>query len=442
MLTGCASQRQLDAFNSRFEKGDLVGADQAAGKIDPNSGPVGNNLLWALQRGAVARAQQDYEKSNVWFDRAEEMLKHWATSNRMMDVVGTAMVNENTIPYRGQDYDAIMVNTYKAMNFMALGKDDLARVEFNRAMDRQLRARERFNKEIQEVKERIKSDKNRDKVNIDKTLENPDLKDRIRQEYPGLYNFEAYPDFVNPFSTYLAGLFFMITGDPGKAVDLLKESTGMLLDNQTVAQDFAAVNQWLDRNKTPDPCVWIVYEAGLGPVKEEIRIDLPLYLVSDDVIYTGIALPKLVPRDRVPGFLEIHTDKGWVRTELVASMDRVAQTELSKEFPGILARAVLSAVAKAAMQHAFLKQDSTGGAMMGFITTVYTQVSTRADLRIWTALPKEFHVARVPLPAEGPLHVRLGGQSLEIPLGQGQYTLVIIKKVSSESRPIWEVITR
>jgi hypothetical protein len=445
VLGGCNIPRgHLTKFNQFYEQGNLVGAQGYAQKLaKTKSDPTGDDLLWALQMGAVERARKDFSQSNQWFDRAEEMMKSLDAAFKGLDVVGSTLVNETVLPYRGEAYDGIMVNTYKALNFMAMGNDEYARVEFNRALDRQMRARERFNQEIQKVKDKMAADQNGKKVNYSETVENPDLKTRVGNQYPGLYDFQAYPDFVNPFSTYIAGLFFTMTGDPAKAVDLLKESAGMLPDNRTVAEDFESVQRWLDRGQAPEPAVWVVYESGLGPVKEEFRIDLPLILVTRKVYYAGIALPRLVFRSRAAESLEVESSGSRVRTELVADMDRVIQTEFSKDYPGILMRAVMAAAAKVAAQAVLLDRKDTGSLMVGLAISAYSAVTTVADVRIWTSLPKQFQVARVPMPTDGQLTVRIaGGRDIKIPVQRCRYALVCVKMISGSGEPVWNVVTR
>jgi hypothetical protein len=444
VLGGCNIPRgRLTKFDQFYEQGNLAGAQAYAQKLAKNrSDPKGDDLLWALQLGAVERARKDFSQSNQWFDRAEEMMKSFDTSFKGLDVVGTTVANETVLPYRGEAYDAIMVNTYKALNFMALGNDEFARVEFNRALDRQMRARERFNQEIQKLKDKMATDRGGEKVNYDETVENPDLKTRIAGQYPGLYDFQAYPDFVNPFATYLAGLFFAMTGDPGKAVDLLKESTGMIPDNRTIAEDFESVQRWLDRGQAPDPAVWVVYESCLGPVKEEFRVDLPLILVTRRVYYAGIALPRLVLRSCAAESLDVESSGSPVRTELVADMDRVVQTEFAKDYPGILMRAIMAAAAKVGAQSVLLNQDNTGARMLGLAVSAYSAVTTVADVRIWTSLPKQFQVARVPMPADGQITVRTESREIRIPVPPCRYALVYVKMISSGGEPVWNVMAR
>lgn len=444
-LAGCQGPRdQLREFDLLYTGGDWEGAWMFTETLpEPSDPPAKDDLLWALQRAMVERQRQHYEASNEWFNRAEAILKHFDFDRGALDGVGSTLVNENTIPYRGTAYDAIMVNTYKALNYMALGEDEAARVEFNRAMDRQRRAREHFAKEIAEQKEALQEKQTNPSVDYDKTLNSEETQDAIRDKYHSLYEFEAYPDFVNPFATYVAGLFFAMTGDPGKAIDLLKESAGMVSDNQTLMQDFEAVDRWLERGRPMDPMVWVIYENGVGPIKEEFRVELPLYLVSDEVYYAGIALPQLALRPPATQTLSIQAQDDWVDAEIVVDMDRVIQTEFAKVFPGILTRALISAAAKVVVQEALTDKGTMEAHLMGFAAALYSMVTTAADLRIWTSLPKEFQVVRVPMPEDGTVMIRLSGDQpglVEIP--SCQYALIYVKKVSPCSEPVIEVLTR
>jgi hypothetical protein len=443
-LAGCnAPKEHLEQFNAMYMQGNLAGAKVFSEQRikDPNK-PSGEDLLWALQLGAVERAGKSYSDSIQWFDRCEDMMKVFDPQSRETDVIGTTLVNDNIIPYRGWTYDGIMVNTYKALNFMALGKNDDARVEFNRAMERQTRAKEKFSAEIQ--KEKDKKDKaNAEKqVDYNKTTENPDVQKQIKEAYPGLYEFEAYPDYVNPFSTYLAGVFFAVIGDSAKARDLLKESAGMLPGNQYVKSDFESAERWLGGNKAPEPAVWVFFENGVGPTKEEFRVDLPLFLFTGKVYYAGIALPKLVQRWPACERLTIQSGGQYYPTEVVGDMDRVVQTEFSKEYRWILTRAIIAAGAKAAAQYALTEQNSNSSQLAAAMVALYSFATTAADVRIWSALPKDFQAAKFPMPGDGKLTIQTPqGNLYPLTIPSCRYAIVYIKMVSASNEPTIEVMT-
>ncbi|MHC5143665.1 MAG: COG3014 family protein, partial [Planctomycetota bacterium] len=381
----------------------------------------------------------NYAQSAEMFDSCEEMMTHFDAENSGLGhTVGAVAVNENIVPYTGQVYDGVMVNTYKALNFISTGQYDLARVEFNRALDRQRRAKETFNQEIQKQKNQISTDENSE--NVQKSLDNPDMKQRLEEVYPSLYNFSVYPDFVNPFATYMAGLFFLIDGDYSKSVDLLKESAGMVPENTMILEDLDMVDRVISGGHTIEPMLWVIFENGLGPVKEEFRIDLPLFIATDNIRYVGIALPMLTFRQAASPYLEIKAGSKTSRTQLVADMDRVIHTEFEKDFKGTLTRAIISTTTKAIAQYALEKNSGSSWASVAM--AVYSFVTTAADVRIWTALPKNFQAARLTIPENGILNV--SGPNLmpiQVEIGDCNYAIVYVKMINAAHQPSIEIMT-
>jgi hypothetical protein len=442
-LTGCNPARSdLAAFNCRYESADYNNAGLfAQKKIRKGKNPSGNDLLWTLQLASAHRAQLNHRQSIECLDKAEDMLKHYdLQTNEAVDTVTSTAVNDNIVPYKGTEYDGVMLNTYKALDFMAEKNTDLARVELNRALDRQTRAKEHFSEEIRKLEADLDKNKQKSNNDVKAMLDDPNVTSRISSYYPNLDKFQPYPDFVNPFTTYLAALFFNLSGDYAKASYLFKESYGMVPDNDYVAKDLLLADEAVAGKTKVQNLVWVIFENGLGPVKEEIRIDLPLFLATNEVYYAGVALPRLQFRTAAYPCLMVQTVNGDFQTKQVADMDRVIETEFNKDFRGILARAIASAVVKAVAQAALRKQDN--GAILAFLMATYSAATTAADVRIWSALPKDFQIARCPIPDDRKLIINPpGGAPFEINIPTCTNAIVYIKIVTAGSRPVYEVLT-
>ena len=314
-------------------------------------------------------------------------------------------------------------------------------MEFNRALDRQRRAKEKFIKEINKLKAELDEKQEEGEYDVKSNVENPETLDLLAEKYPNLYEFEAYPDFVNPFATYLAGVFFNLVGDYAKAVDLLKESYGMVGDNPYIAQDLSVTEDILDGKGRLENTVWLIFENGLGPVKEEFRLDIPVFVVTNKVKYVGIALPKLKFRESAYSCLVAEADGKSYKTSVVSDMDRVIQTEFSKDFKGILTRAIISMTAKAVAQYAFQDQNNSAGAVMSILTAAYSFATTAADVRIWTALPKDFQVARFSKPADGKLKITPeGSEPFNIDIGNCNNAIVYVRIINRQAMPIYEIV--
>lgn len=458
MLTsGCASmahKKELSAFNDLYSSGQYIEAanteikERGEKKSDPSK------LLQSLQAAAALRYAQQYQQSSLLFDECEDIIKHHNEQIMAADAVsnvGAVLVNDAVLNYRGREYDGVMVNTYKALNFWKEGKRDLARIEFNRALDRQRRAKERFAAEIVKLKKDLAKkqeeenkkaqakNQNAPQMDINKNVNNPEIDTILKEKYSNLYEFETYPDFINPFTTYMAGLFFMSEGDYSKATTLLKEAYGMVEKNSTVANDFAHVEGMTGGQNSKTKHTWVIFENGLGPEKKEFRIDLPILLFTDKVKYTGIALPKLKFRNQAYSHLTINNSGNKVgQTSILASMDRVVQTEFKKRYPATVTRAVTSTLIKTFGQYLAQKQF---GDLGGFAAALYQGATTAADIRIWTALPKEFQIAKVKTPNSGTIILETPtGSKINVTVPKKNNSLVYVKIPTNGAKIVYDVI--
>ena len=101
---------------------------------------------------------------------------------------------------------------------------------------------------------------------------------------------------MNPAAVYLDGLFFMTQATGGSDLERSRKSfervLGMIGENKFIRDDMETVDQIID-GKPLDDTTYVIFETGLAPEREQIRIDLPLFLITPSVPYTGAAFPKL-----------------------------------------------------------------------------------------------------------------------------------------------------
>jgi hypothetical protein len=441
LVCGCNTPReQLLTFNKYFESSDFNSAALFAEKnIKQRKNPDGEDLLWTLQAAAARRILQDYNSSTQLFDNAEKHLQYYDLRFSAGDEIAAIAVNDNIMPYKGEEYDGVMANTYKALNLLSENKPDLARVEFNRALDRQRRTKEKFEKEIKETKEKI--DKMPCGNLINSTISDPNMGKTLHDKYPQLYEYQAYKDYTNPFVTYLASIYFNSVGDSSTARDLLKETYGLVPENKYVEAEFEETEKLLDKNENFKNTVWLIFENGLGPVKEEFRIDLPLFVATSQVLYAGIALPKLQYRDAAFPYLQIEADGARYNTAVVSNMDRVIHSEFKKDFESILTRAIISTTAKVAAQYVLSSQDSTAATIGSIMIAAYSFATNAADVRIWTSLPKDFQITKFPKPQNKILKITpLNSETFDIELPQCNNVLIYVKITQRNAKPVYNII--
>lgn len=263
VLGGCqtlAPEQKKADFNVLYEAGDYRAAADAA-VIASTQGMFGQRakpeLLWSLQAGAALTASGDFATSNSVLDAAEELAKVEDTESlgrKGVEMLTTTLVNNNLNRYSPSVYDGVMINTYKALNNIFLQDHSSARIEFNRAADRQRRAEEHFStrikaQQLKKAKSQEQEDADADAaaspLNMAKSQE--EAEKSIYESYPELQNWEVYPNFVNPYTDYLHGLFFLLASqdrdDYGKARDSLRRVAGMNPNNPAVRTDLMVVDK-------------------------------------------------------------------------------------------------------------------------------------------------------------------------------------------------------
>ena len=192
----------------------------------------------------------------------------------------------------------------------------------------------------------------------------------------------------------------MSTGDYTKATDILKETYGMIKNNENASSyvksdlEYALKASSSINLKNSKYYTWIIFANGVGPSKEELRFDIPLFLVTNKISYAGIALPTFKEKPEAYSHLIVKNGINFVNTKQVASMDKIIKAEFQKRFSTIMTRAITRTVSQSLMQHKLKKE---GGLIGGLLGTVYQGFMNRADTRQWRGLPKNFQIARVPM---------------------------------------------
>jgi len=452
LFTGCmanlANSVGIDITNSleqdeNFIAGNYAGAATLAAENKNQESKLDEaNLLSTLKAGNSYLYANYYDDSIKMFDESEAIIKFHheeALALSGADYLAQLMFNDAVLDYHASISDAVMVNTYKSLNYMALGKLAEARVELNRAVDRQRRAKNTYAELINKQKDAILQKRREGNSEaIDKTLNNSLLKSSVERNYSSLGEFKPYPDFINPFTTYLAGLFFAIEGDYSKSSSLLKEAYGMMPNNKTLKADFEMVENALLGEPIQDRHVWIIYENGLCPVKSEYKITIPIWLFTDKVNYTEISLPKMFIRSQAtPKMSILSKGKLLSETSVVGDMDRVILTEFKYSYSDILTRAVFSTMLKTYAQYEAEKKED----YIGFATTVFQLLTTRSDLRVWNSMPKDFQIARVKMPSDGKLLLKAGVHNIDVTIdSNAKDSIVYVRIPTAKSKPGFSII--
>ncbi len=357
LATGCKTYEQQNHVIKYWHQGNMTNAVVEATKMADQNAKNKDAIIWRLEQGAVLRGAGKYEESNKAFDQAQDKIDQYAQKAkvRVGQEAGAIMSNQANLDYEGRAYDGIMLNTYEALNYLQLGEPDKARVELIRAYQRQQDAVEINKKRIaaaqaqatatntttaasgSQFKKRAKSPANTNATAnagvtttnspaaVDKAQQDPKFQAQIQGVYAGLGNLKPYADYVNPFTVYLDGLFFMANAadasDLERAHKSLERVVGFAPDNNYVKQDLAAVDGVM-QGKPLTPTTYVIFETGCAPVREQIRIDIPVLLPK--VPYVGAAFPTLKPQGNYLPSLAVTAN-----SIIVPAQDIVATTATS-----------------------------------------------------------------------------------------------------------------
>ena len=352
LATGCQTYEQQNRVIQYWHQNNLTNAVAEATKMADQNAKNKDAIIWRLEQGAVLRGAGKYQDSNTAFDTAQAKIDDYAQKAkvRVGQEAGALLSNQANLDYEGRAYDGIMLNTYKVLNFLALGETDKARPELIRAYQRQQDAVEDNKKRIEAAqaqatnttttvttnttdtttsgsmfKKRAKSAANTDttadtnsaasSAAVEKAQKDPKFQAQIQGVYTNLGNLKPYANYVNPFTVYLDGLYFMANAadasDLERAHKSLERVVGFDPDNNYVKQDLAAVDGVM-QGKPLTPTTYVIFETGCAPVRDQIRIDIPIIVAR--VSYVGAAFPTLKPQGNYLSSLTVTANSPIVTT--------------------------------------------------------------------------------------------------------------------------------
>jgi hypothetical protein len=427
VVQGCAggvSRRDTANYDGLLAQGDypraaLFAVD--AGRIGADG--ASNNLLWSLDAGAAMVYAGDAAHTIPVLDHAEDMMKR-------RDIGNTGERGQ----YHAKTYDGVMVNAYKAIAAMEAGQRDLARTELLRADDRQRRAEDEVQPELARGQARQSQPSGFD---FQGALQSVQRDAAYRDSLQELNNYGGYRPFINPFATYLTGLYFLNSAEPGdreRARDAFKRVRGMVGENALLDGDVALAGQPAKFS----PKTWIIFENGQGSTLTEYSVRFPVPLIGKrhGVSVATVALPRL--HENAPAAHGLLVGDGGERTVEVGNFDYVMRSEFRSRYPSIIAAALVEAAAKIAIEEV-AAQEKTGLALLA--ATVVSNISS-ADVRSWTALPKDFQAARIDAPKDGNVRLRTdsGAELGTAKVPTNASSIVYVKMLGAGAAPAIHVL--
>ena len=356
---------------------------------------------------------------------------------------GALLSNQANLPYEGRDYDRVLLNTYKALDYLALGQVDKARPELIRAYQRQQDAVANNQKRIEKEQDDIRKAKEEPSgqsaaESVERAQKDPQVSGALDTHFKPLDKLNAYADYVNPFPVYLDGIYFMHlaadASDKERARKSFERVRGLSGDNAFIRRDLEIAEKVA--NGQPAPAMtYVVFETGSAPWRGQFRIDLPVFFIGDgNVPYVGAAFPTLELDGNYVSGLTAATAAGPNVTVTLSSMDSVVGQDFKNALPTIITKTMLSTTIKAVGAYAVNKaasdQNALGGLLAKVVTGVMQAVVNISDTRTWTTLPKEYQFCSFPTPADGKIDLSLpNGQRSSVSVVANSVNLIWVRSV-------------
>jgi len=295
------------------------------------------------------------------------------------------------------------LNHYQALNFLAKKNLEGAGVEVRRANHEQEEALRRFASEI-EAAQNDAAEKHFGSTSQSVVSNSYAQMDEVAGKVKN--------SFQNAYTFYLSGCIYELLEQPNDAYIDYKKALEIYPENRVVQQDVIRLATTLNmaedlvelqarfgtdhRAGNPgaeDGELLVLFEDGLAPQKQEVKVALPIRdtgLVSIAFpIYKAQGTPQLPLRgsvdDLFPG-----------STETICDIRALAVKALQEKAPIIATRQLIRALAKGASSHAAKKQF---GDLGNLGMNVLNYATEHADLRSWLTLPANAQILRVALPA-------------------------------------------
>ena len=424
-LSGCATLNSHDELTGQVQSAQKTGGIPAALQALEASATTADQksaLLYNLERGELLRLNRNYKESTDAFLLADIKIKEWEDTakthpDKLMSTLGAAMISERLKIYEGQDYEKVWLTTRLALNRVAAGDMENARVDIKRTHEREAVIAEFRSKETAAAEEEAKA---KGVGAVGKEINGYPVETLNDPEVLALKN-----GYQNALSHYLAGYLYEVLNEPGlaapgyrKAIEL-KPDTGVLEEGLRGLDDRTSFTHKRKQGMTD---VLFVIEAGDAPARKPKAFTLPVP-TGGGIRTVSISYPTIEPsHDALLSKLSVAGRD--FKLEKVVDVNVMARRALKDDMPGMVFRGVTRAIGKGVVQDQLQKNAGMLGAVMGMVASAVTE---QADDRLWRMLPGRVYIARGYLP-EGEHKIEINGRSLDASANiSGQYALVPVR---------------
>lgn len=384
----CATFRSYQFELNRTMDLAAIGELGEAIEVHESFNRKSKDLVYYLERGELLRLAGRYQESQqAWLEADRQVAERENVERLSTDMLlrdaGSLLVNDRTRAYPGQDFEKVMMTTRMALNDLALGQWDRARVAVKRTHEREALIAELRSEQVRRSEEKAEDKGHvRDFRELNgypvQTIDSPEV-NALRNSYQ------------SAFSHYLAGFVYEALGERGLAAAGYRQAIELRPDTELLEDGLSGLDARFSQRDNEGADLLIVVETGAAPARSSVSVNIPVP-TDEGVMLAPVSFPALRQQNSPDGAYGVTIDSGH-RAEMVrvTSVDLMARRALQDEMPWILLRAVARATAKVSVQREAAKKDDSNVRAAAIFGTVVTE---QADERSWRSLPAEIAIFR------------------------------------------------
>ena len=432
LLSGCAAFRSYDAeLYQTLDRAATGNVDGAIRLLESNNRLPDKDLLYYLELGMLLRLAERYPESQKSWQAANQRLQTQSMLDSVSGLAGSAasyVLNDKLKPYVSHDYEKVMLLTYMAMNHLAQGDYDSARVAIKQTHELEATIAEQRAKQVAAVEEQARKRGSRTSFRElngypVETIDNPAV-NALKNGYQ------------SALSHYLAGFVYESLGEGSLAAPGYRLANELQPNQPLLEEALRGLDErLLAATRTADDGmadVLFIIATGTAPGIRSGHFRMPVFGPRPMLVSVSFPVMQVTDPARPPRQLLLDDGRALPVAPLT-SVDLMARRSLKDDMPGIMLRASARAATNATMQYQAQRAASdnhgNAGAVVGLAALALSlgaSVVESADDRTWRSLPSDISIARARLP-RGVHTVTLDGQrSARIDV-KGRYAVVDLR---------------
>lgn len=429
VVAGCATVRSYDGeLGSTLNQAASGNLEAAVSRLEANN-KAGKDLLYYFELGMLERMRARYDESQKAWTVAQQRIESGTQSPAdLLRSASSYVVSDKLRTYEPHDYEKVMLTTYMALNYLAMGRFDDARVAIKQTHELEAQIAIARAKELAEVEAEAKKRGARTSF---KELNGYPVQTIDNPEVNALKN-----GYQSALSHYLAGFVYEALGEGSLAAPGYRLANELQPGNAALEEALSGLDARLGAPSDGMTDVLFIVSAGTAPALRAQQFRLPVP-VNERLVIIPFSFPLLVPGPFNDQALSL-TIGGAQRLSLtrITSIDLMARRSLQDDMPGIMLRATVRATTAALLQYqAQQHSDRQGGgaaAAAAIGAFAFASFLQTADDRTWRTLPGDVSIARVRLPPgvhEVALQTYAGTQMTRIEVS-GRYAVIDFRLLS------------